>query len=114
LHHTFRSFKSSNKRLPGKIHAPSADLASAFYAIKDVRDEYRKKMTEEREKIGAVKQDKLVKLEGKDVPKLKDLTIRPNLVITRKKLIGTLEAHVNGSSIGVRYVIIGIISSTSI
>lgn len=97
----FRSFKSSNKRPPGKIHAPSAELASAYYEIRTARDEYRKKMAEEKEKIGAVKQDRLIKLEGKDIPKLKDLVIRPNLVVTRKKLIGTLEAHVNGRSIDV-------------
>lgn len=49
---------------------------------------------EEREKEGAVKQDKLIVNNVKGNPKLKDLFVRPNIVA--KRMTGTLEAHNNG------------------
>lgn len=41
-----------------------------------------------------MKQDKLVLIQNKTNPRLKDLYIRPNIV--SKRLSGTLEAHANG------------------
>ncbi|VDP21417.1 unnamed protein product, partial [Soboliphyme baturini] len=43
---------------------------------------------------GIVKQDKLILTQGKTNVRLKDLFIRPNIVL--KRLSGTLEAHTNG------------------
>lgn len=55
---------------------------------------FRTQEAEEREKEGAIKQDKLVLSTGKTNPKLKDLYVRPNIIA--KRISGTLEAHVNG------------------
>uniref|UniRef100_A0A9J2Q690 FACT complex subunit n=1 Tax=Ascaris lumbricoides TaxID=6252 RepID=A0A9J2Q690_ASCLU len=49
---------------------------------------------EEREKEGAVKQDKLILSTAKGNPKLKDLFVRPNIIA--KRVSGSLEAHANG------------------
>ncbi|CAD5219490.1 unnamed protein product [Bursaphelenchus okinawaensis] len=46
---------------------------------------------EEREKEGAVRQDKLITMKGN--PKLKDLYVGPNIV---KRMSGVLKAHQNG------------------
>jgi nucleosome binding factor SPN SPT16 subunit len=55
---------------------------------------FRTQEAEEREKEGAVKQDKLILSTGKTNPKLKDIYVRPNIIT--KRISGTVEAHVNG------------------
>lgn len=67
---------------------------NAFRLIKEIQKRFRTEEAEEREKEGAVKQDKLILGMGKANPKLKDLLIRPNVIA--KKVSGSLEAHVNG------------------
>lgn len=63
--------------------------------IKELQKRFRTLEAEEREKEGAVKQDKLIiSQNGKGNPKLKDLYVRPNIIA--KRISGSLEAHVNG------------------
>lgn len=88
------TYRSTNVKEPGEIHAPSSNLNTAFRLIKDIQKKYKARETEEKEKADLVKQDKLVINQGKGNPKLKDLYIRPNLA--QKRLTGVLEAHVNG------------------
>ena len=90
----FRTYRSTNVKEPGEIHAPSANLNTAFRLIKDIQKKYKTRETEEKEKADLVKQDKLIINHGKGNPKLKDLYIRPN--VAQKRLSGVLEAHVNG------------------
>ncbi|KAI1722500.1 FACT complex subunit (SPT16/CDC68) domain-containing protein [Ditylenchus destructor] len=88
------SFKSSNVREPGEVNPPSANLSTALRLIKEMQKRFRTMEAEEREKEGAVKQDKLILSTGKGNPKLKDLYVRPNIIA--KRISGSLEAHVNG------------------
>nr|CAD2182432.1 unnamed protein product [Meloidogyne enterolobii] len=89
------SFKSSNVREPGEVNAPSLNLQNAARMIKELQKRFRTLEAEEREKEGAVKQDKLIiSQNGKGNPKLKDLYVRPNIIA--KRISGSLEAHVNG------------------
>uniref|UniRef100_A0A1I7SA86 FACT complex subunit n=1 Tax=Bursaphelenchus xylophilus TaxID=6326 RepID=A0A1I7SA86_BURXY len=87
------TFRSSNSKEPGEMHAPSLNLQTAYRLIKEMQKKFRTSEAEEREKEGAVKQDKLVLNNMKGNPKLKDLYVRPNIV---KRMSGVLEAHQNG------------------
>jgi nucleosome binding factor SPN SPT16 subunit len=90
------TFRSSNVKEPGELQPSSDNLLTAMRLIKDLQKKYRTQEAEEKEKEGAVKQDKL-KLNppgAKMAPRLKDLFVRPNIVA--KRLSGTLEAHING------------------
>uniref|UniRef100_A0A183ERM0 FACT complex subunit n=1 Tax=Gongylonema pulchrum TaxID=637853 RepID=A0A183ERM0_9BILA len=64
--------------------------------IKEMQKKFRTQEAEEREKEGAVKQDKLILSATKGNPKLKDLFVRPNIIT--KRISGSLEAHANGMS----------------
>lgn len=76
------------------MNAPSNNLMTAFRLIKEMQKKFRTQEAEEREKEGAIKQDKLVLSQNKGNPKLKDLFLRPNIIT--KRISGTLEAHLNG------------------
>ena len=89
-----RTFKSSNMRESGEVHSPSTNLTTSFRLIKEMQKRYKAQEAEEREKEGALKQDKLILSVGKPNPKLKDLYVRPAII--PKRLSGTLEAHTNG------------------
>ncbi|TKR75723.1 hypothetical protein L596_016975 [Steinernema carpocapsae] len=88
------SYRSSNQKEPGEITATGENLSTAFRLIKEMQKRYRTQEAEEREREGAVKQDKLILSTAKGNPKLKDLSVRPNII--QKKIAGTVEAHVNG------------------
>merc|ERR1711962_626807 len=88
------TYRSTNVKEPGEIHAPSSNLNTAFKLIKDIQKKYKTREAEEKEKADLVKQDRLIINQGKGNPKLKDLYVRPNLA--QKRLSGVLEAHVNG------------------
>ncbi|CAD5219494.1 unnamed protein product [Bursaphelenchus okinawaensis] len=85
------TFRSSNMKELGEMHAPSLNLQTAYRLIKEMQKKFRTSEAEEREKEGAVRQDKLITMKGN--PKLKDLYVRPNIV---KRMSGVLEAHQNG------------------
>ena len=91
---SLRTYRSTNVKEPGEIHAPSSNLNTAFKLIKDIQKKYKTREAEEKEKADLVKQDRLIINQGKGNPKLKDLYVRPNLA--QKRLSGVLEAHVNG------------------
>lgn len=65
--------RGSSAQEPGEISASSNHLATAFRLIKEMQKKFRTEEAEEREKEGAVKQDKLVLSIAKANPKLKDL-----------------------------------------
>ncbi|GMT00546.1 hypothetical protein PENTCL1PPCAC_22720 [Pristionchus entomophagus] len=88
------TYRASNMKEPGEICASSNNLATAFRLIKEMQKKFRTEEAEEREKEGAVKQDKLLLSLAKANPKMKDLYIRPNIIA--KKISGSLEAHTNG------------------
>lgn len=88
------TYRSINVKEPGEISAPSSNLNTAFRLIKEVQKKFKTREAEEREKEGIVKQDSLVLSNNKGNPKLKDLYIRPN--VFTKRIVGSLEAHVNG------------------
>lgn len=88
------TFRSSNIKEHGEASAPSNNLSTAFRLIKEMQKKFRTEEAEEREKEGAVKQDKLVVSASKINPKLKDLFVRPNIIA--KRISGSLEAHTNG------------------
>lgn len=59
-------------REPGERETPSLNLQTAARLIKEMQKRFRTQEAEEREKEGAVKQDKLVvSTNGKGNPKLK-------------------------------------------
>lgn len=89
-----RTFRSSNAKEPGEMHSPSLNLQTAFRLIKEVQKRFRTAEAEQREKKGAVKQDKLIVSNSKGNPKLKEIYVRPNII--SKRIMGYLEAHVNG------------------
>lgn len=93
----FRSFKSSNIREDRESNAPSANLNNALRLIKEMQKRFRTLEAEEREKEGAVKQDKLILTQNKGNPRLKDLYVRPNIIA--KKISGIMDAHTNGRKI---------------
>lgn len=89
------TFRASNlKEHHSDTNAPSGNLNTAFRLIKEMQKRFRTEEAEEREKEGAVKQDKLILSQNKLNPKLKDLLIRPNII--QKRITGSLEAHTNG------------------
>ncbi|KAI6182216.1 FACT complex subunit [Aphelenchoides bicaudatus] len=88
------TFRSSNTKEPGEMHSPSLNLQTAFRLIKELQKRFRTMEAEQREKEGAVKQDKLVVSNSKGNPKLKEIYVRPNII--SKRIMGYLEAHVNG------------------
>uniref|UniRef100_A0A1I7YJM3 FACT complex subunit n=1 Tax=Steinernema glaseri TaxID=37863 RepID=A0A1I7YJM3_9BILA len=88
------SYRSSNVKEPGEITATGENLHTAFRLVKEMQKRYKTAEAEEREREGAVKQDKLILSTAKGNPKLKDLSVRPNII--QKKIAGTVEAHVNG------------------
>uniref|UniRef100_A0A7E4VLK0 FACT complex subunit n=1 Tax=Panagrellus redivivus TaxID=6233 RepID=A0A7E4VLK0_PANRE len=90
------TFRSNNVKEPGELQPASDNLLTAMRLIKDLQKKFRTQEAEEREREGAVKQDKLRlnPATSKMAPKLKDLFVRPNVVA--KRITGTLEAHVNG------------------
>ncbi|CAD6184168.1 unnamed protein product [Caenorhabditis auriculariae] len=88
------SYRASNMKEHGEMNAPSFNLNTAIRLIKEIQKRFKTEEAEEREKEGAVKQDKLVLSQSKVNPKIKDLLIRPNII--QKRITGSLEAHVNG------------------
>lgn len=88
------TYRASNVKEHGEISAPSNNLTTAFRLIKEIQKRFRTEEAEEREKEGAVKQDKLILSTAKANPKLKDLFVRPNIIA--KRISGSLEAHING------------------
>ncbi|EGT48468.1 hypothetical protein CAEBREN_01600 [Caenorhabditis brenneri] len=89
------TFRASNiKEHHSDAVPPSHNLSTAFRLIKEMQKRFRTEEAEEREKDGAVKQDKLILSQNKLNPKLKDLLIRPNII--QKRITGSLEAHTNG------------------
>lgn len=88
------TYRNSNKRVPGELSTPASNLNEAFRLIKEVQKKFKTREAEEKEKENLVKQDTLVISTNKSNPKLKDLSIRPNIV--QKRINGTLEAHTNG------------------
>lgn len=88
------TYRSSNTREPGEASVPSTNLNTAFRLIKEVQKKFRSREAEEKEKEDLVKQDKLEESRSKGNPKVKDLYMRPNIVM--KRMTGSLEAHVNG------------------
>ncbi|CAJ0961366.1 unnamed protein product, partial [Mesorhabditis belari] len=88
------SFRATTLKDHGQTSAPSNNLTNAFRLIKEMQKKFRTEEAEEREKEGAVKQDKLIIQANKVNPKLKDLYVRPN--IFAKRISGSLEAHTNG------------------
>ncbi|GMT28456.1 hypothetical protein PFISCL1PPCAC_19753 [Pristionchus fissidentatus] len=88
------TYRASNMKEPGEISANSNNLGTAFRLIKEMQKKFRTEEAEEREKEGAVKQDKLMLSLSKANPKMKDLYVRPNIIA--KKISGSLEAHTNG------------------
>ncbi|VDM37361.1 unnamed protein product [Toxocara canis] len=88
------TYRSSNIKEPGELNAPSNNLSTAYRLIKEMQKKFRTQEAEEREKEGAVKQDKLILSAAKGNPKLKDLFVRPNIIA--KRVSGSLEAHANG------------------
>ncbi|KAK6014799.1 hydrolase, alpha/beta domain protein [Ostertagia ostertagi] len=88
------TYRASNVKEHGEIAAPSNNLTTAFRLIKEIQKRFRTEEAEEREKEGAVKQDKLILSTAKANPKLKDLFVRPNIIA--KRISGSLEAHING------------------
>lgn len=81
-------------REPGQSNPPSTNLTTSLRLIKELQKRFRTMEAEEREKEGAVKQDKLILSNNKGNPKLKDLFVRPNIIA--KRISGALEAHING------------------
>ncbi|CAB3408807.1 unnamed protein product [Caenorhabditis bovis] len=88
------TYRASNLREHGESNPPSSNLTTALRLIKEIQKRFKTEEAEEREKEGAVKQDKLILSQNKLNPKLKDLLIRPNII--QKRITGALEAHVNG------------------
>ncbi|VIO99589.1 metallopeptidase family M24 containing protein [Brugia malayi] len=88
------TYRSSNLKEHGEVTAPSSNLNTAYRLIKEMQKKFRTQEAEEREKEGAVKQDKLILSTAKGNPKLKDLFVRPNIIT--KRISGSLEAHANG------------------
>ncbi|XP_026678301.1 FACT complex subunit spt16 [Diaphorina citri] len=75
------TYRSSNQREPGQPSTPSTNLNTVFRLIKEVQKKFRSREAEEKEKEDLVKQDKLEESRSKGNPKLKDLYMRPNIVI---------------------------------
>jgi len=88
------TYRNSNKKAHGEVSSPASNLNHVFTLIKDVQKNFKTREAEEKEKENLVKQDNLIISANKSNPKLKDLSIRPNIV--QKRLNGTLEAHTNG------------------
>ncbi|KAI1297269.1 FACT complex subunit spt16 [Halotydeus destructor] len=90
------TYRSTNVKEPGELSAPSSNLNTAFRLIKEVQKKFKTREAEEKEREGIVKQDTLVLSSNKGNPKLKELYIRPNVANNTKRILGSLEAHVNG------------------
>lgn len=86
--------RSSNIKIPGEAAPNSTNLNTAFRLIKDLHKKLKTKEAEEKELEGIVKQEDLVVNISKNLPRLKDLYMRPS--ISNRRMTGNLETHING------------------
>lgn len=70
------------------------NLTTAFRMFQELRKRVRQREQKAEQEKDLVVQDKLVRIKDQRVPRLQDLTMRPN--ISNKKCVGALEAHQNG------------------
>lgn len=70
------------------------NLTTAFRMFQELRKRIRQREQKAEQEKDLVVQDKLVRIKDQRVPRLLDLTMRPN--ISTKKCVGSLEAHQNG------------------
>ena len=70
------------------------NLTQVFRLYQELRKRVRQREQKAEQEKHLVVQDKLVRLKDQRVPRLQDLTMRPQ--ITGRKCVGTLEAHENG------------------
>lgn len=79
------SYKSKNK----------AEIQNILLQIRELSKNYKSKLQENKEKSDLVAQEHLIINKGKRIL-LNDVSIRPTITGTGKKIIGVLEAHTNG------------------
>jgi nucleosome binding factor SPN SPT16 subunit len=72
----------------------SKNLTQVFRLFHELRKRVRQREQKAEQEKHLVVQDKLVRLKDQRVPRLQDLTMRPQ--ITGRKCMGTLESHENG------------------
>ncbi|XP_062500756.1 FACT complex subunit SPT16-like [Corticium candelabrum] len=89
------TYRSSCVRIGHTVPAAS-NLSTAFRLIKEVQKKWRTREAERKEMEGIVEQATLQVAHGKNVPKLKDVYIRPNITAGKTRSQGVVEAHVNG------------------
>jgi nucleosome binding factor SPN SPT16 subunit len=70
------------------------NLTQAYRMILELRKRARQREQREEEERDLVVQEKLIRIRDQRVPRLQDLTMRPQ--ISGRKCIGALEAHQNG------------------
>ena len=70
------------------------NLTQTFRLFQELRKRVRQREMKAEQEKHLVVQDKLIRLKDQRVPRLQDLTMRPQ--ITGRKCLGTLEAHENG------------------
>lgn len=78
---TFRSLEAKN-------------LTNAYRMILELRKRVRQREQKEEQERDLVVQDKLIRIKDQRVPRMQDITMRPQL--SGRKSVGTLEAHQNG------------------
>lgn len=72
----------------------SKNLTQAYRLYQELRKRVRQREQKAEQEKNLVVQDRLIKLKDQRVPRLQDLTMRPQL--TGRKCTGTLESHENG------------------
>ncbi|XP_065185359.1 FACT complex subunit SPT16-like isoform X1 [Sycon ciliatum] len=88
-------FKASNTRNASQA-IPSTNLATAFRLIKEAQKRFKTREAERKEMEGVIAQADLVISQNRNVPRLKDLFVRPSLTGGQHRTQGVLHAHVNG------------------
>ena len=79
LHFLLRVFKASNARNPTSQTVPATNLATAFRLIKEAQKRFKTREAERKEMEGVVAQADLVISQNRNVPRLKDLFVKPSL-----------------------------------
>lgn len=86
-------FRSPMAKLENSMEKPF-NIVQTFNQIKELQKSYKARLQHENEMKGVVKQADLIINPMKNVPRLKDVQIRPQ--IGARKISGSLEAHSNG------------------
>lgn len=88
------TIKTSNLKLSNSAVNRSTALSNIYHTFKEEQRRYKTSEFQAQENADLVAQDSIIINPRKEVPKLKDLFVRPTM--SKQRITGNLECHQNG------------------